>query len=423
SAIGRRRRIKGGAGGAVAWPEKGFRQLRGPGDLSLEPVLLKGEQSNTSIVYGNRLILKLFRRLDLGPNPDLEIGRFLTRKGFPHVPPVAGALEYLPEKGESITLGVLHGFVPNQGDAWTYTLDILKNSFEQALAQREKLEQMELPDDSHLPLAHPELPPLAQEWIGPYLESARLLGQRTAELQLALSGPTEDPSFIPEPFSQLYQRSYYQSLRNLNAQVLRHLRRRIADLPEAVRPEAQRVLDLEGAILNRFRWIREVKLPGLRIRCHGDYHLGQVLYTGKEFIIMDFEGEPDRPLGERRIKRSPLRDVAGMLRSFHYAAYAALFAQMESGLIRPELFPLLEKLPPFWSFWVGVVFLREYLERMGPSPLLPRSREEIQSFLHVLLLEKAVYELGYELNHRPGWVQIPLAGIRRLLPDERREGG
>jgi len=153
----------------------------------------------------------------------------------------------------------------------------------------------------------------------------------------------------------------------------------------------------------------------MRIRCHGDYHLGQVLYTGKDFVIIDFEGEPARPISERRIKRSPLRDVAGMLRSFHYAAYARLFAQQEAGLIRSEDFSYLESWVEFWHTWVSVLFLKAYLEVAAQGGFLPRTNEELQVLIDIYLLEKAIYELGYELNNRPEWIRIPVRGILRQL--------
>jgi maltose alpha-D-glucosyltransferase/alpha-amylase len=378
---------------------------------------MKAEQSNTSVVYGGRFILKLFRRSDEGVNPDLEIGRFLTeRTAFANVPQVMGAIEYRRKTREMMTLGILQEFVSNVGDAWSYTLDSLSHYFERALAHPEA----QVPTVQQKPLVNrldDELPVLARELIGSYLESARLLGQRTAELHMALASSPDDPNFSPEPFSTLYQRSIYQSVQSQTSQVFHLLRDRLKQLPEGAREDAQKVLDLEAEVRRSYRSILQRRLNAMRIRTHGDYHLGQVLYTGRDFVIIDFEGEPARPLSERRIKRTPLRDVAGMLRSFHYASYAALYGLVPG--IRPEDFPALEPWAQFWSPWVSATFLKAYLATAKEEPFLPKDQVELQVLLDVYLLEKAIYELGYELNSRPDWVKVPLQGLLQLLEASR----
>jgi maltose alpha-D-glucosyltransferase/alpha-amylase len=415
-ATGRNRRFAGTSGEMVAASTVAFRRLRGPNENTLEPSIMKREQSNTSIVYGDRFILKLFRRTEQGLNPDVEIGRFLTEKvSFAHIPPVAGVLEYRGSRSEPMTLGVLQGFVPNQGDAWQYTLDELSRYFERALAMGSQVQGVSFPHKSLLDLTHEEFPGLAQETISTYLETARILGRRTAELHLALASSTNDPGFTPEPFSLLYQRSLYQSMRGQAGGVLQLLRRRIKDLPQELQQAAQKVLDLEGGILSHFQLIREHKITAMRTRIHGDYHLGQVLYTGKDFVIIDFEGEPTRPLSERRIKRSPLQDVAGMIRSFHYAAYTALLGRRGGGMVGPENLSALEPWARFWFLWVSAAYLKAYLEVLAQEPLLPKSREEQKILLDAYVLEKAVYELGYELNTRPEWINIPILGILEIL--------
>jgi maltose alpha-D-glucosyltransferase/alpha-amylase len=269
-AIARRRRFKGSAGELVAIPARGLRKIRGPAETPLVPALLKAEQSNTSIVYGDRLILKLFRRVAEGINPDLEIGRFLTEKtDFTHIAPVAGALEYRPDRSAPMTVAILQGFVPNQGDAWRYTLDNLDRYFEATLAQQTEVHAT-VPQESLLALADEELPSLASELIGPYVESARLLGQRTAELHIALASDPDDPDFAPEPFSALYQRAIYQSMRSLTTQSFQLLRQRLKILPEAVLGEARRVLEMEGAVFRRLQSVFQRKITAMRIRHHGD---------------------------------------------------------------------------------------------------------------------------------------------------------
>jgi maltose alpha-D-glucosyltransferase/alpha-amylase len=413
--IARHRRREGSGGELVASRTYEFKQIRGLGEGRLTSSVLKAEQSNTSILFGDRFILKLFRRIHPGVNPDLEIGRFLTERRFGHIPAVAGAIEYRREREEPVTLAILQQFVPNEGDAWKYTLDRLTHFFQQTVAERPKMENLPLPSSPLLDLVEQEFPLAVSDIIGPYLESARLLGQRTGELHLALASSRGRPEFDPEPFSKLYQRSLYQSMRNLTGQVFQLLRQRLPALPEEPRLEVQKVLGQEAKILERFRSVIDQKLTAMRIRCHGDYHLGQVLYTGKDFVIIDFEGEPARPLSERRIKRSPLRDVAGMLRSFNYAVYSAFFSQRDSGLIRHEDNVFLEAAAQFWRLWVSVAFLKAYLEVAAGGNFIPRSKKEIQTLLDIYLLEKAVYELGYEINNRPQWILIPLQGIQQML--------
>ena len=392
-----------------------FADLRGPADAILVPTLLAAEQSNTSVVYGERLILKLFRRVAEGVNPDLELGRFLTeRTSFTHIAPVAGALEYHRDTGEPTTVGILHGFVPNQGDAWGYTLEALDRYFAAARAQQSG-EHATVPHQPLLALAERDVPPLAGALIGPYVASARLLGQRTAELHLALASDSGDSRFAPEPLTAPYQQALAQSMQGLTTEAFRLLRQRLADLPEAVRGEAQTVLALEREVMGSLRSLSQRPITALRIRTHGDYHLGQVLYTGDDFVITDFEGEPARPLRERQRKHSPLKDVAGMLRSFHYAAYTGLFNQIHQGTPSPsEALTAFEPWAQVWYLWVSAAFLHTYLAYAGPASLLPPSQEERQVLLDAYLLEKAVYELGYELNNRPDWVRIPLQGIRQL---------
>jgi maltose alpha-D-glucosyltransferase / alpha-amylase len=411
--IASRRRFRGERGEILALPGRAFRRVAGRDWSSAGPVPLRVEQSNTSVAYGDRLMLKLFRRVEEGLNPDLELGRFLTeRAAFPHVPQVAGALEYQRRRNqEPMTLATLQGFVPNQGDAWSYTLDSLVPYFERALTY---VGDPPIPHQSLLALSQGEITPLAQETNGPYLESARLLGQRTAELHQALASAHGDPAFAPEPFTDFYRRSLYQSLRNSTAQNLDLLRHRLHTLPEDTRDIALQVLDRRGDILDQFNRVISLRLSSSRIRCHGDYHLGQVLYNGSNFIIIDFEGEPARPITERRLKRCPLRDVAGMVRSFHYAPNAALAGQANL-LIRPEDRPVLEKWGQFWYHWTAAAFLKSYLEVMSQVTLLPRKPEELQVLLDIYLLEKAIYEIGYELNSRPDWVRVPLEGIMQLL--------
>jgi maltose alpha-D-glucosyltransferase/alpha-amylase len=316
-----------------------------------------------------------------------------------------------------MTLGVLQEFVQNECDAWTYTLDCLDRYFERVFTEESSvaLEEIPVPSTPLLLLAEEPVPALANDVVGPYLQSAELLGRRTAELHAALSSPPGDNGFSPEAFTPLYQRSIYQSMRGVVAGVFPLLRGALPRLPESTLGDAREVLELEGRALERLQSVLQREISGMRIRCHGDYHLGQLLYTGKDFVIIDFEGEPGRPLGQRRLKRSPLRDVAGILRSFHYAVYTALFDQSARGLLQPERFPIAEAWAQLWYRYVGASFLRSYLRVMREYRVLPRNADETQILLDVFVLEKAIYELGYELNNRPDWVQVPLRGLLQEL--------
>ncbi|HEX7928704.1 MAG TPA: alpha-amylase, partial [bacterium] len=311
------------------------------------------------------------------------------------------------------TLALLQGYVTNQGDAWTYTLDDLDRYFERVLALKEDAADPAFQPLHLLDLAAREPTVQARDAIGPYLESVRVLGRRTAELHLALAAETEHPDFKPEPYSTLYQRSVYQAMRGLTAQVFRLLRRNLPTLVGPMQKEALRILDRESDVLARFNTIAKGKIEAERLRYHGDFHLGQVLYTGKDFVVIDFEGEPARPLSERRIKRSPLRDVAGMQRSFSYAASQAMRTRTDTAHARERLL----RGSTFWQRWVSAVYLRAYLDATAASTFLPKDRGQLQVLLDAFILEKAVYELGYELNNRPDWVPIPIEGIERLLAE------
>jgi maltose alpha-D-glucosyltransferase/alpha-amylase len=389
---------------------RAFKPLRGlsePDEGALRPSVGSAEQSNTSIIYGDRLILKLYRKVEPGPNPELELGRFLTEKSaFRHISPVQGCLEYRPESGQSMTLALLQRFVPNQGDGWALTLRALDQYFERALASGEP-PAMATTFEPLLERAGRDLPPEATGAVGTYLPLVELMARRTAELHLALAADATDPDFAPEPFSLMHQRSLYQSARTRLSQTRALVQKRRKSLP----PEAGLIIDRESELDALLARIKERKIGAACIRCHGDYHLGQILHTGKDFVIIDFEGEPGRSLGERRFKRSPLLDVAGMLRSLHYATVAGLRGERIRDEDRPRLRPWAE----LWHAWAAAAFLRAYLRAAGPAPFIPRETEQLRALIDFHLVDKCLYELGYELNNRPDWIQIPLEGIRALL--------
>jgi maltose alpha-D-glucosyltransferase/alpha-amylase len=408
-AVARRRRATGGKGMLVGSTTRAFARLRGAETVRLEAALSVAEQSNNSVVFGERLILKVFRRLEEGVNPELEVGRFLTEKtNFTQIAPLAGSLEYRREDAEPVSLAVLQGYVPNQGDAWQYTLNTLSHF----LHGPEVLDtQPPAMPTNVLQASAGELPDVAARTIGAYLDSARLLGRRTAELHAALASDPDDPAFAPERISQQDQRSIYQSMSGLSMRSTDLLRSQLNKLPQDAREEARRVLELEPRIATILRSFLSRRLTTTRIRVHGDYHLGQVLYTGHDFVIIDFEGEPTRTLYERRLKRLALRDVAGMLRSFDYAAHVGLQSDQIDAAARPKLVSWGD----FWSTCVSVAFLKSYLATAGKASFVPQTSEDLDLQLTTMLLEKALYELRYELNMRPDWVHIPLKGILEVV--------
>ncbi|MGZ8830817.1 MAG: putative maltokinase, partial [Thermoanaerobaculia bacterium] len=411
--IARRKHVKALHGTVAGAPTGKFKELRGTGPV--EAQVLKAEQSNTAIIYGQRLFMKLFRKLDRGINTELEMTSFLNDEtSFANTPRLAGSLYY--ESGrhpneEQTTLAILQNYSENSGDAWRFTLDGISRFFERLLSNGavERVAKA-LPSESVFVLAQKPSSELAQELIGAYLSDAALLGKRTAEMHRALASRDDIPAFAPEPFTLHYQRSIYQLIRANAVQTLQLLRRRAKD-----HPEAQMLLGSEAELQKHIRQILERRVTGNRIRIHGDYHLGQVLRSGNDFAIIDFEGEPARPLSERRIKRSGLRDVAGMLRSFHYAPHAAILGQAQGSVVRTEDVAKLENGARFWHRWVGAAFLRSYLAESAGGRHLPGSIEEGQILLDGYLIEKALYEIVYELNNRPEWVPIPLRGILDIL--------
>jgi maltose alpha-D-glucosyltransferase/alpha-amylase len=400
-----------------------FAAARGAGPLSARTG--SAEQSNTSILYDQKLILKLFRRLQPGENPDTEIGRFLTEVAhFPRIAPFLGEIRGSREgnrtpASDQTTLAMLQGLVENEGDGWQFTLDELARYYEGVVTCPAPKDIGTVPTFLDDP-STAQIPDDAREHAGLYLESAALLGRRTAEMHLALATPTDNPAFTPEPFTPDTleadaNRIYAQMARTLDA-----LKRNFNTLPDSdalTTDSAALLLSRRLELLRRSHAITQAPPAeaGLRIRIHGDYHLGQVLRARGDFVILDFEGEPARSLAERRAKQSPLRDVAGMLRSFSYAAYSALdhFTQRHAGTAKS-----LEPWAQLWQNAVSTEFLTAWRTTVAApnaqDPHLTPQPLQAHRLLNAYLLEKALYELLYELNNRPAWVRIPLAGILAL---------
>ncbi len=417
-AIARRRRFRGRAGELIGSHNRAFRKAWGESHPDLGAAVLKAEQSNTSIVFGNRFILKIYRRVEPGIHPEIEIDTFLTERGFQHVAPLTGTIEYRSQNGEPTSIAVLHAFIENQGDAWQYTRDSLSRFFEAALARRES-EHVDPAGARHpFDLRNRDVPQHVQELIGSYLDSAHLLGQRTAELHLALSSDLSDPQFAPEPFTDHYRQAFYHSMAGLTNQTLQFLRQQSSSLTPSVQAEVKSVLDQQEQIRRHFRVIPERRITALRTRLHDDLELRQILHTGKDFVFVGFEGRMERRLSERRIKRSPLRDVASLLLSLQYAAYSVLFDQVPGVTRRPEALPALEFWAGYWSDWVSAAFLKSYCETAQPGRLFPSDDAQFRPLIDAFLLERALEETARELTGQSEWVRIPLRSILRLLESQ-----
>ena len=352
------------------------------------------EQSNSSVLLGEKMVLKVYRRLTPGIHPELEIGRFLTDVAkFPNVPPLLGAVEHVDADGTPMAIAVLQGFIRNQGDGWTYTLDYLGR----------ELDEVRLGID-------PEQSPAERFEV--YTRQAATLGQRIAELHKALCLETGDPAFDPEPMTEDDMARLAASAHERAAAAFSVLERRIADLDAGLRDRAEALLALRRECAQVIDQLVAEPVAGLKTRLHGDLHLGQVLVQQADFVIVDFEGEPSRSIDERRAKSTPLRDVAGMLRSFDYAAAAVLRAGSEEN---PEIHAEVERQAAEWMSLARDAFLQAYEATIEGTASFPGDPEQARRLLDLLLLEKALYEISYEANNRPGWLDIPVGGVLALL--------
>jgi len=390
-----------------------FQDLLGAARAPLAVRRGSAEQSNTSILYADRFILKLLRRQEPGLNPDAEIGRYLTDQAqFRHVAPFAGSIQYEPrtDAEEPSTLAMLQGLVANEGDGWKWTLEELERYFETCAPLPFPEELRAGPAD---PVGLSEKPALqlARDHVGIYLDSATTLGSRTAELHLALASSSDDPAFAPEPMTEEDVRTLLEDLQQHAASVFDMLKERIPYLPDEALEIAAAVLTRRSRILEYFAALKPETFQTLRTRVHGDYHLGQVLKVKTDFVILDFEGEPARPLAVRRAKQCPLKDVAGMVRSFSYAAYSSLINYTAR---HPENLGSLQPWAQLWERCVASEFLRAYRQTARGAGFLPESSADFRRVFDVFLVDKALYEVRYELNARPTWVRIPLMGILSL---------
>jgi maltose alpha-D-glucosyltransferase/alpha-amylase len=375
--------------------------------LAMTPEIVRFERHNSLLQFGDKIILKLYRRLEAGVHPEVELGRWLAAQAFANASRLAGALDYRDAAAAGTTLAVAHEFVPYAKDAWDYTLDALGRYYDRVSSWVAQGVAAPATPLEALRLLQQGIPSDASDRIGTFLESARLLGQRTAELHLALAAGQEKDA-VPEPFTPHYQRGLFQSMRNVTIRNLRRLRARSGSLAPDLQPLARKVGELEPVILERFRSVLESRIDAKRIRIHGDCHLSQVLWTGKDFIFFDLEGEARQPLSERRIKRSPLRDAAALVRAFHYAAHAGWHRHVEQGCIGTDKFSLCEPWIRYWNVWVGTAYLKAYFQRLQGSGLLPGAENELRDLMRMYLLFRVITELGDEDIQGSPALRIPL---------------
>ena len=374
-------------------------------------------EGHTRLIYGSSYVLKLVRRLEPGINPDLEMRTFLTAEtDFDGLAPVLRAVE-MRRPGESMVLAILERFIPNEGTAWSQTTDSLRRFYEAVGALPAAVrDEVQVPSPALTELIDREPPQLVRDLIAGDLAAAEALGRHTAALHLALASSFEDPAFRPEPMTTLYQRSLYQSLRSSVRQNLGIAERR--DLAPGIRDAVDALRAAEADILRCLHRVVAGRMTGVRIRCHGDYRLDEVLFTGTDYVQFDFTGDSTRPLSERRIKASPVRDLAEMLRSYDYATRAAMQDEVDAGAIPDEAVAVFDRWGRTWYRWVGAALLRAYREA-GGSRLLPGSLDDIQALLDAYALEKASRELLWEIDHRPDWAFIPLAAMHAAVEVER----
>ena len=405
-AMGRNEELQLARGGRVIFSStRAFQPHEG---LPLEVEHPSFEQSNTMAILSRKWVLKAYRQLARGINPEIEVGRFLTEVSpFPHIAPLAGTVEYRDPDGSVTALGLLLGYIDNQGSGWNYTIEYLGRFLESTLASL-SVEKTAAGDSALIPLS-------LDFWAKPphaaFLALMSTLGLRTGEMHVALAKRTGDPAFDPEPVSESDIASWREQVRLDIERTLAQLEQRRGELPDSARTEADAVLSLRERLVARLEELASTPRRGYKMRYHGDFHLGQVLLVAHDFVVVDFEGEPSRPLPERRAKHCALRDVASMLRSFGYAAAVALnHATAERPDDRVRLAPFVDA----WRSESTRAFITAYFDAARGCEACMAEPEEARRLIDLFRLEKALYEVRYELDSRPDWVGIPCAGLIEL---------
>ncbi len=371
------------------------------------------EQSNTSIIINDACVLKFFRRIYSTKNPDYEMSRFLSdKKGFQNTPAYWGSINIKDTENIITTIGLMQELVPNQGDAWEYMLNQIDNVFH--TLERKNIKLSQLPKIKMFErLRIQDVPPEIIDWAGLKLfQDLKQLALRTAEMHIALGSEFEETAFAPERFNGDYEvwlknRLLYQFQNRLNT-----VENNLHKLEGLTLDLAKQFLEQKNEIRKRFLDFDWTKLKGERLRVHGDYHLGQILVKDHDFYILDFEGEPESTIRDRKVKQPPLKDVAGLFRSFHYAIYATIFNNGDN--YPQEMETLFEAGELLYRYFIGV-FLETYTQTIQHANINIGYNQERTYVLKYSMLEKAVYELGYEMNARPLWAVIPLEGIASIM--------
>jgi maltose alpha-D-glucosyltransferase/alpha-amylase len=361
------------------------------------------EQSNSSVFFEGYGVLKIYRRIEPGSHPEIEMSRFLVERAeFANTPPVLATIQLAPaDGGQQTALGVLFGFVRNQGDGWTQAIDYLSRHLDDELVSA-GIRTQDMPDPDVF-----------------FLMLARQLGIRTAEMHRALAERGgDDPDYAPEPIAAHDVTRWRSQLAADARETLARLERRRSDLPEDARDLADRLLATRDQLFERIDGLMPTQLQAQKTRLHGDFHLGQVIVVQNDLFIVDFEGEPRRSLAQRRAKGSPLRDVAGMIRSFDYAAEAAV---RHLAATRPAAEARMTQLADTWRQRAAEGFRAAYHRTMRGCAAYPASKRQVREMLAFFTIEKAVYEISYELANRPSWIGIPIRGVLDILT-KRREG-
>jgi maltose alpha-D-glucosyltransferase/alpha-amylase len=375
------------------------------------------EQSNTAITYGNCFFLQVYRKIDRGVNPDVEITRYLTEvANFEYIPPFVGAVEWTSLRDPSrdfVVLGMMQGLIENHGDGYSFMKERINNYIERILARDKSALAFEHKGTLTDPIGFDQLSDDKKEFLGgTAAEQARLIGIRTGELHLTLASRTHSKDFSPEEFSLHYQRSLFASMQSLVRETYQNGSRNLKRLPENVKGEAEEVFSRREDVLNRLRRIYAKKLDVLKIRIHGNYHLKKILLTGKDLSINDFGGNPTRAYSERRLKRSPLRDVASMYFSFYYVAFEGFFQNTQ---IPKEDLQSLLSFADLWAHYMGGFFVKAYLEKVQDTSFIPKEREDLEMMMQTYLLEKSLQELNYNINNDPGHVITPVRVIKSII--------
>ncbi|MDG5816055.1 maltose alpha-D-glucosyltransferase [Chitinispirillales bacterium ANBcel5] len=410
------RRLQG-LNGFITGHNSGERQLKSKiKDLNGAVEVIKTGPNNSSFSYNDMFHFRLYRQLDEGIRPDVEITRFLSQKTgrISPIPSFMGALEYRGDK-HYIVIGVLSKYVSNTGTAWSLSLDAAVNFFESIIAQKIHSRQPPPVNYSLLDANPSAAPQHIDDLIGAFSHKVRLMGTRTAELHLALASEKSDPSYCPEPFTFLYQRSLYQSMRTTSRRIITQLRKKLHSLPESLSVHAKIITDNERLILQLFELLLTMRPSSSKTRIHGDYRLDQLLHIGNDFVIKDFAGQAHTALSERRLKRSPLRDVAGVINSFHCVALTALYRSQK---MLPVAQDNLHRWADLWTVHMVNLFLDSYLEKIGESSILPSRKDELSRLLKLFLVEKSLTELDRALRSDESELAVAIRAVTTAINTE-----